>query len=324
MVVWKYYEKQTLLLARWPCLLFSNKKCVWNCEGYFDLKNISASLKKHSSCKEHLSNYLSYKDVQKRAFSVRDLLDEQSKIAKIRYNTDVKINRKIIKQLITLTCTLANQELAFRDHNESDESLNPGNFKAIWELMLDSNPELKDHWQKKTYLRGVSKTIQNELIDLIKDEISIFTENAINNALFFACIVDETTDITEKAQCSIVCRLVDTTGIVQEYFLGFFDLGEDRNAPALRDLLFSVIGKFDCQTKLIAQTYDGASVISGQLNGLQKLVRDSAPLAMFTHCFAHHLNLVLQQSCSNITSVKIFSRPFKEFRLIPPIVQKVK
>ncbi|CAG9834419.1 unnamed protein product [Diabrotica balteata] len=132
--------------------------------------------------------------------------------------------------------------LAFRGHDESDDSLNPGNFKAIWELILKSTPELNDHWQKKIYFRGISKTIQNELIDLVKDEIHIFIENAINNSTFFACIVDETTDITERAQCSIVCRLVDTKGVVQEYFLGFFDLGEDRSAPALRDLLLSVIG----------------------------------------------------------------------------------
>ncbi|XP_072395124.1 zinc finger MYM-type protein 1-like [Diabrotica undecimpunctata] len=162
------------------------------------------------------------------------------------------------------------QELAFCGHDESDDSLNPGNFKAIWELILKSTPELNDHCQKKIYFRGISKTIQNELIDLVKDEIHIFIENAINNSTFFACILDETTDITERAQCSIVCRLVDTKGVVQEYFLGFFDLGEDRSAPALRDLLFSVIGKFDCKAKLIAQTYDGASVMSGQLNGLQK------------------------------------------------------
>lgn len=290
----------------WPCLLFSNRKCVWSCEGYYDLKNMSASLKKHSICKDHISNSLSFKDVQKRAFSVYNLVNEQSKIAKIRYNEEVKINREIIRKLIALTCTLAKQELAFRGHDESEASLNPGNFKALWELLLNSNPKLKDHWNKKNYFKGLSKTIQNELIDLIKDEITIFIENAINNAPFFACIVDETTDITEKAQCSIVCRLVDAKGAVQEYFLGFFDLGEERNAPALRDLLFGFIGKFYCQNKLVAQTYDGASVMSGQLNGLQKLVRDSAPLAMFTHCFAHRLNLVLQQSCSNITSVKIF------------------
>ncbi|XP_072401135.1 uncharacterized protein [Diabrotica undecimpunctata] len=163
------------------------------------------------------------------------------------------MNREILKKLVSLTCTLAKQELTFRGHDESNDSL-----------------------------------------------------NAINNFSFFACILDETTDITERAQSSIVCRLVDTKCVVQEYFLGFFYLGEDQSAPALRDLLLSVIAKFDCEAKLIAQTYDGASVMSGQLNGLQKLVRDSAPLAIFTHCLAHRLNLVLQQSCSNITTVKIF------------------
>ncbi|CAG9830448.1 unnamed protein product [Diabrotica balteata] len=68
---------------------------------------------------------------------------------KIKYNAEVKMNRKIIKKLVSLTCTLAKQELAFRGHEESDDSLNPGNFKAIWELILKSTREQNDHWQKK-------------------------------------------------------------------------------------------------------------------------------------------------------------------------------
>ena len=46
--------------------------------------------------------------------------------------------------------------------------------------------------------------------------------------------------------------------------------------------------------------------MSGYLNGLQKKVKDEIPQAVFIHCLAHRLNLVLQQSCNSISSCRIF------------------
>ena len=54
------------------------------------------------------------------------------------------------------------------------------------------------------------------------------------------------------------------------------------------------------------QTYDGASVMSGHINGVQAIVRQEYPFAHFVHCAAHRLNLVLCQSASSISPVKIF------------------
>jgi len=56
--------------------------------------------------------------------------------------------------------------------------------------------------------------------------------------------------------------------------------------------------------KLIMQTYDGASVMSGQIGGLQTLICQEYPFAFFFHCAAHRLNLVLCQSASTLPSVK--------------------
>ena len=58
--------------------------------------------------------------------------------------------------------------------------------------------------------------------------------------------------------------------------------------------------------KLVAQCYDGASVMSGQHRGVQSIVKDAYPNAHYVHCYAHQLNLVLQQAVSHITSVRVF------------------
>lgn len=58
--------------------------------------------------------------------------------------------------------------------------------------------------------------------------------------------------------------------------------------------------------KLIAQTYDGAAVNAGQYNGLAAKVKSKYPEALFTICYAHKLNLVLQDSVKNIKYCKVF------------------
>ena len=58
--------------------------------------------------------------------------------------------------------------------------------------------------------------------------------------------------------------------------------------------------------KRIGQTYDGASVMSGHIDGVQPQLQLEYPFAHFIHCAAHRLNLVLCQAASSISPVKIF------------------
>jgi len=59
-------------------------------------------------------------------------------------------------------------------------------------------------------------------------------------------------------------------------------------------LIYSVLYEFDIENKLVGQCYDGTYVMSGYLTGLQARVKELASNALFTHCLAHRLNLVLQ------------------------------
>ena len=46
------------------------------------------------------------------------------------------------------------------------------------------------------------------------------------------------------------------------------------------------------------QGYDGASNMSSSRVGLQALIKEKAPLAIYTHCSGHCLNPVISHSCS--------------------------
>ena len=50
--------------------------------------------------------------------------------------------------------------------------------------------------------------------------------------------------------------------------------------------------------KLRGQTYDGAGAMAGSSRGAAKLIQDSYPKAIYTHCAAHVLNLCIVKCCS--------------------------
>lgn len=74
----------------------------------------------------------------------------------------------------------------------------------------------------------------------------------------------------------------------------------------LFNLVNNVLLEFDIKNKLIGQCYDGASVMVGHINGLQAKIKEVAPYALFTHCLAHRLNLVLQYGCNSNEECRIF------------------
>jgi hypothetical protein len=90
-------------------------------------------------------------------------------------------------------------------------------------------------------------------------------------------------------------KIYKRTGELKESFLSFHDVSSSKTSESLFNLITSVLGPYIFRSKLIAQCYDGASVMAGHVNVLQKRIRDEALNALFTHCCAHRLNLVLQQ-----------------------------
>ena len=57
-------------------------------------------------------------------------------------------------------------------------------------------------------------------------------------------------------------------------------------------------------TSLVRQGYDGASVISGNKNGLHKKVSDHYP--KYVRCRSHALNLGIAGACKDVESVGDF------------------
>lgn len=287
----------------WPCLLFSKGDSAWSSGGFDKLNSLCTSQKKHRSSATHLQCTLDL--LHFRQQRTDETLDSQRKFRNSKHNKIVCKNREVLKRLIDVTCHLVNQELPLRGDDESDSSLNRGNYIELLQLLKEYDPVLKDHLETATVFKATSSAIQNDLIqsihEVVLDEITI----QIQNAPFVAIMLDETSDVEMVSQLSTVLRYIHE-GKIEERFVGFTNISADGRFDGLFNHAQSVISKFNLKSKLVAQSYDGASVMSGDLNGLQAKVLETCPHALHVHCYAHILNLVLSQSLSNIQECKVF------------------
>ena len=87
--------------------------------------------------------------------------------------------------------------------------------------------------------------------------------------------------------------------------ISLFGILEKGNANSISSRILQciddVLPQPDDKKKLIAQCYDGANVMSGQQGGVQRIVRDKYTNAYYVHCYAHQLNLIVQQSVKSMT-----------------------
>ena len=168
----------------WPCVLFSIRgEEVWSKSGYDNLKNLPRSIERHSKSQEHISCTCKLHILGKQ--NIATVIDSARQIEIQKFNDSVRKNREILKRLIDICIFLCNQELAFRGHDESRESINKGNFKELVSLMCKRDEILKEFIDSNSVFSGTSKTIQNELIDCISYILRQNIDSEINNSLFF-------------------------------------------------------------------------------------------------------------------------------------------
>ncbi len=156
-------------------------------------------------------------------------------------------------------------ELAMRGHDESEMSDNPGIFRGLVDLMASIDSVLEEDLQNATVFKSTSKTMQNELLDCMLSVLRDRILEEVKNADYLANQADETTDISTHCQLVFVLRYIDGHTDIQECFFEFIKLPNataDTIATALLERL-SIILPEGQERKLIAQAYDGASVMRG-------------------------------------------------------------
>ncbi|XP_065673955.1 zinc finger MYM-type protein 1-like [Hydra vulgaris] len=162
---------------------------------------------------------------------------------------------------------------------------------------------LSDHLKDSKITKNTSKTNQNDILECMY-KIHRKIKREIDKARFVSLQADETTDVSCRSQFVIIlCYLKGYQPVKR--FIAFIDV-QDRTAMGLTNVLKEELNCFGLKEKLIAQAYDGATVMSGSRNEVQSLMKEVYPNAHYVHCYAHQLNLVLKKVCSSNKRVRTF------------------
>ena len=252
--------------------------------------------------------------------TINSAFDRQEAMEADRRKKTVLSNRNVMKRIVDATIFLGKQGLSFRGHRESLTNAfgKNGNFLELLKLMSEYDATTKDHLSKVTAMhkkvpeqrggkqgakgRGskltfLSKDSQNKLIRIIGEEITSEVVEKVKTCRSWALIADTTPDVTHKEQLSICVRVVSEAGECSEHLLSC----QRATGTKANELYNAIMTTFELQgvtfEKLVAQTYDGASNMSGCYNGLQALVKQNVGNHVaYVHCYAHALNLVLSEA----------------------------
>jgi hypothetical protein len=125
----------------------------------------------------------------------------------------------------------------------------------------------------------------------------------IKESNFFAIQLDESTDITEKAQLVAFSRFV-CNGDIIEQFLFFKPLPEITKGQDSLVVVNSYISSHNLSWKsFISICTDCAPSMSGSLKGFVILVKQKKPGTVFIHCFLHREALISKSAVPEVQKV---------------------
>jgi hypothetical protein len=263
-----------------------------------------SGFKKHEVSMEHKNCHLKWINYSKiRANAETSVMSQVNEA----HRALVEENKAYMTIVIDILIYTATQNIAQRGNRENLESSNRGNFLELLDLFAKHNLVVKKKIVEEVSRNAkyTSAQVQNEILFICSKMILDKISDEIRRASCFALMCDETKDISKTEQISVVIRYY-LDGTIYERFIGF-RAAKNLDAKSLLSYIKELLNQcgVDMQ-KCIAQNYDGASVMSGRVKGVQKLFRDEVPRAIYVHCYNHRLNLITVDICKNLSHGKLF------------------
>eukprot|EP00795_Rhopilema_esculentum_P004011 gene4011-20178_t len=161
-------------------------------------------VKRHVKCNSHVDNCLNL------AFfghsNIAEQLSHAYRASVQEHNLKVDKNRHVLSKIIYCVKFCGAFELALRAHDETDDSRCFSWMYVNFAAALDS--VLSQHLETATVFKGTSKTIQNELLDIMYKIAQEQIQKEIREAKFVAIISDDKTDVSSFMQNVVVLRYV--------------------------------------------------------------------------------------------------------------------
>jgi hypothetical protein len=230
--------------------------------------------------------------------SKKQLLPQQFSSQILR--TQASRSKALLKQLSAVRFLLR-QGLSLRGHTEMEG--NQWQLLMMWADNEGSHTDLKDWLKENRYLSH----------DSINEQITVMGQSVLRTLLgtirestpaWFAVIADEATDVANREQFNLSIRWISSNYVVSEDPVGLFCLPDTTSNTVtivLKDLLIR------CNLPLSlcrGQAYNGAANMQGIRKGVATQIRNECPAALPVHCFAHSLNICLQDAEREITLIR--------------------
>lgn len=262
--------------------------------GFDCWKNASFRFKKHESSEFHRKSFLGLQNLRHKS------VVEHISLAKSKEMDD---SRVALMKVLSTVSALAQQGMALRGNNNDEHS----NLKQFLKMRAEDIPELR-WWLNKP--AGSYKWLHHDYVNEILDMMAHAVINThiadIKSMRYFSIIVDETSDVSRLEQVSICFRITFPDLTIHEIFMGFYETSNTKSETLL-NIIKDVLLRYDLDiTNLRGQCFDGAPNMSGKHSGVQALLRELEPRALFVHCKAHTLNLVAQDAMKNVVMISNF------------------
>ena len=198
-------------------------------------------------------------------------------------------NRDMFYRILQNLRFLARQGLALRGSHDKEMQ---SNFIQLFHLCAEDCP-LIESWMSKKTNNYLSHHIQNAYLQIMVLHILRQVSKDIRDSGCYTIMADECTDVANKEQFTICIRWVGQDLQDHEDFIGLYEVSSinaDCLTEAIKDTLLQIRVKIsDCRGKC----YDGTSNISGIKNGVATQIAKEEKRAVYTHCYAHSLNLTV-------------------------------
>ena len=333
---WLVYSRQENGGYCLPCVLFARSTDVRKGKGVFVEAAFTNFKKIYELCDFHASREY-HKDAVAACDAFVGVMSGRRESVAVQLSQEfrdtVLKNRQMLRSIVDTIVLCGRQNIALRGHRDSATDLegvgaqsNHGNFWALLNFKIAcGDTHLRDHLQRAarnaTY---TSPDTQNQLINILGDQICDTILKKVCSSHCYTVIADKVTDCSNKEQLSLVLRYVDPeTSFIQEDLVTFLECDSGTTGEALADLILGFVTNHLDPSKMRGQAYDGASNMSGKRSGTAARISSHYPLALYTHCASHSLNLAVVasfeetsvRSVVNRLSVFFFAHPKRQNKL---------
>ena len=222
-------------------------------------------------------------------FTIPDACGDISAQLSATFNEARSVNQQNLLKILLNVKFLARQALPLRGHGSGKNS----NFTQLYLLLEEENEGLKAWRTGKKINKYVHSTIQNEMMQIMALRVLREVAENIHDVNFYLIMCDEATDVKNASELVVCLRWVDDALETHDEFIGLRNMPNtdaDSIVRKLKDVLLRMHLKL---TKCRGQCYDGCATKSGSKNRVAVQIKSEEERALYTHCYAHSINLVV-------------------------------